>query len=262
MRAVDFVGIDIGSTYAKVAVLDEAGRPALMEVLPSGWNSVETAGRIWELLKASKVDTAQMYCTATGYGRGSVAFADRAVTEITCHGKGAAWLFGKGSFRIIDIGGQDTKVIAMENGTVKDFLMNDKCAAGTGRFLEVMAGSLGVSTEQLYQLAAKGTPTPINSMCAVFAESEVIGLMGKGAAKEDIACGIVDSIAEKVKSQCGRMTAGSGGYCMTGGLSDQPFFVERLSEKLKQPVLASRDGRYAGALGAALIGYEKYHKEI
>ena len=115
MRAVDFVGIDIGSTYAKVAVLDEAGRPALMEVLPSGWNSVETAGRIWELLKASKVDTAQMYCTATGYGRGSVAFADRAVTEITCHGKGAAWLFGKGSFRIIDIGGQDTKVIAMDS---------------------------------------------------------------------------------------------------------------------------------------------------
>ena len=207
-------------------------------------------------LQSEGIEKEQMYCVATGYGRGGVTYADKSVTEITCHAKGAACLFGSGSYTVIDVGGQDTKIIALENGHVKDFIMNDKCAAGTGRFLEVMAGALGLTTDEMCRLSEKGRGVTINSMCAVFAESEVIGLMGRGTAKEDIAYGIVDSIVNKVKTQCMRMNGRADSYYLTGGLSDNQVFLYRLSEKIGLPVRSDQNGRFAGALGAAVIGYQ------
>ncbi len=250
------VGIDIGSTYAKVIALDESGEIAYRRVALTGWNSVSSAEDILKELRQEGIEREQMYCVATGYGRGSVEYADKSVTEITCHAKGAARLFGSGSYIVIDVGGQDTKIIALEDGHVKDFIMNDKCAAGTGRFLEVMAGALGLTTDMMCKLSEKGSGVTINSMCAVFAESEVIGLMGKGTAKEDIAYGIVDSIASKVKTQCSRMSGRSAAYYLTGGLSDNDVFIHRLSEKIGSPVRSDRDGRFAGALGAAVIAHQ------
>ena len=137
----------------------------------------------------------------------NVPYADKTVTEITCHGRGSAYLFGDDPCVVIDIGGQDTKIIAVDGGVVQDFLMNDKCSAGTGRFLEVMANTLAISPGQLCELARTGSGVTISSMCTVFAESEVISLIGNGTAKEDIAFGIVDSICTKVASQFSRLAA-------------------------------------------------------
>ena len=246
-----FVGIDIGSTCAKTIVLDESLRICHRILLPTGWSSVETAQTILGKLRELGVaDT--MKTVATGYGRISVPFADKRVTEITCHGKGASWLHQQQNLTVVDIGGQDTKIICVQNGMVKDFVMNDKCSAGTGRFIEVMANLLGVTPDELCQMAARGSDTTISSMCTVFAESEVISLIGQGESKENIAFAVVDSIVTKVVSQAGRLRMETGGLCLTGGLCECAYICRRLSEMLGQPVMALPDGRYAGAIGAAL----------
>ena len=154
---------------------------------------------------------------------------------------------------LIDIGGQDTKIIRIENGMVTDFLMNDKCSAGTGRFLEVMANTLSLTPQDLCDLAAKGSGTSISSMCTVFAESEVISLIGRGESRENIAFAVIDSIVQKVVSQAARLTNGQEEcICLTGGLCDYSYLKKSLGESLKTDVLTDTDGRYAGAIGAAL----------
>ena len=140
------IGIDIGSTCAKAAVLDEKKDLKEKLLLPTGWSSADTAEEIRRRL-ASYIEEGTV--VATGYGRVCVPYADKSVTEITCHGKGADYLYQAKSMTVIDIGGQDTKIIRIESGNVTDFLMNDKCSAGTGRFLEVMANTLGLRTEEL-----------------------------------------------------------------------------------------------------------------
>lgn len=134
--------------------------------------------------------------------------------------------------------------------------MNDKCSAGTGKFLEIMANRLGVTIEELFELASQGNAVPISSLCTVFAESEVISMIGEGRSREDIAAGVVHSVAEKV-AQLARRKQLHGTVILTGGLSECPYFAEILSEKLECNVSAMRDGRYAGALGAALLAREK-----
>lgn len=146
---MNYIGIDIGSTCTKTAVLDEKQEIALLFVQPTGWSGVDTAEAVRVRLAAEGIDLSAAPSVATGYGRVSVPFADKAVTEISCHGKGAIHLFGARDLTVIDIGGQDTKVICMENGTVRDFVMNDKCSAGTGRFLEVMASTLAMRPGEL-----------------------------------------------------------------------------------------------------------------
>lgn len=181
-----FVGIDIGSTASKTVVLaGEKEEEAF--TLPTGWNGRDTAERIRRQLE-QKGYSDNMRCGATGYGRVCVDYADKIITEITCHGRGAWALFRK-NCTAVDIGGQDTKLIRIEEGQVRDFLMNDKCAAGTGKFLEIMATRLGVTLEEMYGLAEQGTPLNISAMCTVFAESEVIGHIGAGEKREDIAAG-------------------------------------------------------------------------
>lgn len=246
-----FVGIDIGSTCAKTVVLDEQLHICHRILQPTGWSSVETAQKILEQLQRLGVANT-MKCVATGYGRISVPYADKRVTEITCHGKGAGWLHGLKDLTVIDIGGQDTKIICVEGGMVKDFMMNDKCSAGTGRFIEVMANLLAVTPDELCRMAAFGSNTTISSMCTVFAESEVISLIGRGESKENIAFAVADSIVTKVVSQAGRLRLPGGGLCLTGGLCECEYIRKSLSDKLGQEVHALPDGRYAGAIGAAL----------
>lgn len=248
------VGIDIGSTSCKVVVLKNE-EIAYKILKPTGWSSVETANSVLKDLEELNINKDNAYFVSTGYGRVSVPFADKKITEITCHGKGAAFMFEENGV-VLDIGGQDTKVITLENGNVVDFLMNDKCSAGTGRFLEVMANTLGLDIMELSRLSVDGKDTHISSMCTVFAESEVISLIGSGTKKEDIAFAVVDSIASKVRSICHKHNKVNK-YFLTGGLCENTYFIDQLSEKLEAEVVTSPLGRYAGALGAALLGKNK-----
>ena len=247
-----FIGIDIGSTSTKTAVLDENGKPVCLFVMPTGWSSIDTAETVRRRLLEEGIDPEKHACIATGYGRIAVPYANKTVTEITCHARGAMALFDCGDITVIDIGGQDTKIIRTENGIVRDFVMNDKCSAGTGRFLEVMANSLAVRPDELCDLAAMGGGASISSMCTVFAESEVISLIGSGEKKENIAYAVVDSIVKKVATQAGRLEGGGQLVCLTGGLCECGYIVKALSAALKRPIVTKSDARYAGAIGAAL----------
>lgn len=245
-----YVGIDIGSTAAKTAVFNEDKLENTF-VLPTGWSSIETSKTIKEELEKLGINGNNSKIVATGYGRVAVPYAHKTITEITCHGIGASHLVKK-DCTVIDIGGQDTKIITVENGMVTNFIMNDKCSAGTGRFLEIMANTLAVNINQLCDLAASGGGITISSMCTVFAESEVISLIGRGEKKEDIAFAIVDSIISKVKSLCCKYSDGNN-YFLTGGLCDNKYIVDNLSKKLGKSVETNSYGRYAGAIGAALM---------
>ncbi len=247
-----YIGIDIGSTASKAVILDENKEKVLHEkIMPSGWNSKETGEEIKSWIKSLGYGEDDVKITATGYGRISVPYADKTVTEITCHAKGAHFLNPE-DMTVVDIGGQDTKVILVQNSNVMDFIMNDKCSAGTGKFLEVMANRLGLSLEEMFEYAKRGQSVNISSVCTVFAESEVISLMGKGTPREDIARGVVDSIVKKVAALATRKNA-SDNYFLTGGFCDSEFTVELLSEKLGAPVKTHPDARFAGAIGAALL---------
>ena len=246
-----FTGIDIGSTASKVVVLDSE-RIVRFFVLPTGWNSKETSALIASRLSTEGLPVNEdMRVVATGCGRSSVPYASKIMTEVTCHGRGGYALLGK-DCTVIDIGGQDTKIISVENGAAVSFLINDKCSAGTGKFLEVMADRLGVGIGELCELASKGTPLPIGSACTVFAESEVISHIGGGERREDIASGVVESVVNKVAGLCAKHPVKPEAI-LTGGLCECPYLIDRLSCKLKIPVSSNPLGRYAGALGAALI---------
>ena len=252
-----FIGIDIGSTASKVCVLEE-GKAPVFEVLPTGWNSKITAGIIRDDLIKRYGDIDDAAIIATGYGRISVEYADSVVTEITCHGRGGYEMIGR-DCTIIDIGGQDTKYINVRNGRPIDFLMNDKCAAGTGKFIEVMANRLGLTIEELFELAEIGKPISISSLCTVFAESEVINYMGEGRSREDLAAGVIDSVALKVATLVQRKEL-QDTIIITGGFSNNEFFASLLGKKLGKTALAMPDGRYAGAYGAALLARERSEK--
>lgn len=251
MSASYTIGIDIGSTSAKTAVLS-GGEILWKDVRPTGWSSVQTAGEIRADLARLGLPVEDGRCIATGYGRVSVPYADRTITEITCHARGAAWLYEGDPLLVIDIGGQDTKLIRVAGGRPQDFLMNDKCSAGTGRFLEIMAGTLALDPAALCELARLGGGTKISSLCTVFAESEVVSLVGRGEPKENIAFAILDSITEKVAAQAGRFAGRDETACLTGGLCECPNLVESLSGKLKRPLSVRPEARFAGAIGAAL----------
>ena len=248
------VGMDIGSTSAKVCVIDPAGRRSYV-LRPTGWDAVHCAEDLGaEVTRMKSIAFDEMVVVATGYGRISVPFAAASMTEISCHAKGAEVLFCIDA-TVIDVACQDTKVIRLEQGRVVDFLMNDKCSAGTGRFLEVMANSLGVDLPALFALAAQGKGVSISSMCTVFAESEVIGLIGAGINKADIAFGIVESVVSKVVPLAQRER--NTHYLLSGGLCESPYIVARLAEQLEAPVETNPEMRYAGAIGAALFAREK-----
>ncbi|WP_099202931.1 acyl-CoA dehydratase activase [Miniphocaeibacter massiliensis] len=253
------IGIDIGSTASKVAI---RGDYINEFVLPTGWNSKETALHIKRKLleeHSINVEEENVFVISTGYGRVSVPYSNKEITEITCHGVGVKEQFKYDLCTIIDVGGQDTKVINLKDGFVDDFIMNDKCSAGTGKFLEIMANRLNITLEELFELADMGEKIKISSMCTVFAESEIISLMGEGEKIENIASGIVDSVVTKV-SQLVKRQGIQGQVILTGGLSTNKFFKKYLTEKLGENVEGYEKGRFAGAIGAALIAEEKFNK--
>ncbi|NLY67429.1 MAG: CoA activase [Tissierellia bacterium] len=246
-----YVGIDIGSTASKVSVFDE-NELKLNFVMPTGWSSVESSNRIREKLKDEGIDVEEAKVVATGYGRVSVPYAHKTITEITCHGKGAYYLTGSDLVTVVDIGGQDTKIITIEDGNVTNFIMNDKCAAGTGRFLELMANTLGVSLDHMANMALEGEDIKISSMCTVFAESEVISLIGRGAKREDIARGVFNSIIGRIKTLLSKQGI-RGDLYLTGGLCELEPFIKLLSENLDKEVKTNPLARYAGSIGGAIL---------
>jgi len=248
------VGIDIGSTATKAILLVD-GQISGQLAIATGWDPKQAGRNAYDsLLQNSGLCSGDIKAVVgTGYGRISLPFADRRVTEVTCHARGAEYMV-PGSRLVVDIGGQDSKVIALDGrGNVTDFLMNDKCAAGTGRFLQVMAGVLDVSLDELGELALRSEPAVISSMCTVFAESEVIGLLARGTDKGAIAAGVVESIAQRLPTLIGRMSQVST-ITFTGGLATNPAICRRIENSLGLPLQVPRFPQMAGALGAALIG--------
>jgi predicted CoA-substrate-specific enzyme activase len=248
------VGIDIGSITAKAAVFD-GGKLLGQKVQPTGYNAEKAGRKVFEeILAELKIDSKSINnIIATGYGRKSVTFADRAITEITCHAAGVHFV-NPAIRSIIDIGGQDSKAIIMdENGRVLDFAMNDKCAAGTGRFLEVMARALEVDLNEFGSFSRMSDrPATISSLCTVFAESEVISLIAKGETRENIIAGIHKSISARVIAMAGRIGL-KAPIMMTGGVAMNSGVVRALEEKCGHPIEVSSKAQVMGAIGAALI---------
>ena len=248
---MNYIGIDIGSTAAKVVV---RGEKELAFTMPTGWSSKETALTIRENLKKDGInmEEGQAKVVATGYGRSAVDYADYVITEITCHARGGREL-GSDHCAVIDVGGQDTKVILIENGMVQDFLMNDKCSAGTGKFLEIMANRLGVTLQELFDMAAAGNTLSISSLCTVFAESEVISLRSAGVAPEAILAGVINAMARRSANFIARLSC-EAPILFTGGVSHCQRFTHMLESHLGMPVQTHPDAQFAGAIGAAVIG--------
>lgn len=247
--AMHYIGIDIGSTAAKVSVFENDDL-ILNFTMPTGWSSKETSEIIRKDLLSKGIDVQDAKVIATGYGRISVPYSDKTITEITCHGMGTYYLLNEDA-TVVDIGGQDTKVITLEDGKVTNFTMNDKCAAGTGRFLELMANTLGITIDELAEIALVGQDISITNMCTVFAESEVISLIGSGARREDIARGIINSITGRVYSMVHKHGKTDTMF-LTGGLCELDPFVKLLSEKMEMEVRTDKLARYAGSIGAAI----------
>lgn len=246
------VGIDIGSSMAKTAVIKE-GKILKTILINTGVSGRETADQIYQMLSTEGITKENAKYVATGYGRVSAPYADQTVTEITCHGRGAYALFQEDG-TVIDIGGQDTKGIVLKNGRVMKFIMNDKCSAGTGKFLEIMSNRLGITHRELSELAMKGEHLTISSMCTVFAESEVISLIGRGTPRENIAFAVIESVVTKVVQLISQIPGER--YFLTGGLCEDTYIIERLSLALKKPVISMPMARFAGAIGAAYLAGE------
>lgn len=252
------MGIDSGSTSTNAVIMNQNKEIIASAVVRTGAKSGESAERILEeILKRTNLKREDLdLIVSTGYGRVSIPFADQNVTEISCHGKGAHFLNPKVR-TILDIGGQDSKAIRLnEKGDVIDFVMNDKCAAGTGRFLEMMARTLEIGIDELGPVSLRSKEhIEISSMCSVFAESEVISLIAQNKETADIAHGIHNAIAGKAISLMKRVGLEKD-FMMTGGVAKNPGVVKVLEEQLGAPLYIYEEPEIVGAIGAALFGLE------
>jgi predicted CoA-substrate-specific enzyme activase len=247
-------GIDIGSITAKAALIKH-GQLAGTYLQFTGYHAGKAGNAVLQaLLNRTGTSRGDIDCiVSTGYGRNSVDFADKAITEITCHGAGAHFIDPEVRF-VIDVGGQDSKVIKIDHsGKVLDFAMNDKCAAGTGRFLEVMARALEADLEQFGPLSARAdAPAAISSICTVFAESEVISLISKGESRENMIAGIHESVASRISAMARRVGV-TEPVMMTGGVGKNPGVVRALESRLVAKIRVSGHAQLTGAIGAALL---------
>ena len=255
------MGIDIGSSACKAVILKDGDEIVGTFKVAVGTGTtgpnrafegvLESAG-----LSADEID----YVLATGYGRNTFERADAQMSELSCHAKGANHLFPDVR-TVIDIGGQDVKVIQIDHGAMVNFQMNDKCAAGTGRFLDVMARILEVDVSDLASLAAKSTKKiAISSTCTVFAESEVISQLANGEKKEDVVNGIHYAITARVVGLARRVGIRDR-VVMTGGVAQNAGVVKSLQDQLEHEVSTSPLSQYVGALGAALYAYSKANRK-
>lgn len=251
-------GIDSGSTSTDVVIMDRQKKILGSTIIPTGMSASKSAAEALGMaLKNAGIKREDLGgIVATGYGRDIIEMEKRTITEITCHAKGAHFLF-PGVRTIIDIGGQDSKVIRIdEDGNVAGFIMNDKCAAGTGRFLEMQARALGLTMEEMSRTGLEWKEeVQISNMCTVFAESEVVSLVAKDTPVSDIIHGLNESVAAKTVSLV-RRGKGEPQYAMTGGVSRNEGVVRCLSDKLMSPVQVSGQSQLCGAIGAALMGIE------
>ena len=249
------LGIDSGSTYTKGALFNGKDIIKTFKIITSA-KPKESIYKIYHHLYNEKVK----YIVTTGYGRALLEESNKQVTEITCHAQGAAFLNSK-TRTIIDLGGQDCKVINLDNSlNVVDFIMNDKCAAGTGRFIEVMMRILEEDIENIDEFVKNKNIVNISSMCTVFAESEIISLLAKDVDRGDIALGILHSIAKRTSSFSKRLNLKDLVF-FTGGLASSKSFKEILSLYLNHEVFSHDLSQYAGAIGAAVIAYKKSSKK-
>ena len=251
-------GVDVGSTQAKAVVLDEQARVVGEALLDVEMNMSTAAQQVFDLVVANADmqpdDIA--FTVATGYGRYRVTFGDMQVTEISCHARGATAEFPH-TRTVLDIGGQDTKAIRIgDAGEVVDFAMNDKCAAGTGRFLGAASFALELPLAELGPLALKATaPVKITTTCTVFAESEIIGHLAKGHRPEDVLAGMHHSIATRCASLVRRVGL-TPEITFTGGVSRNAAMVALLQDVLDTPLNVSAQGHFMGAIGAALYALD------
>ncbi len=253
------LGIDSGSTSTNAVIMNEKREIVAFSVVRTGAKSGDSAQRILEdvLQRAGMTQAELDLIVSTGYGRVSIPFADENVTEISCHGKGAHY-FNPEVRSILDIGGQDSKAIRLnESGEVTDFVMNDKCAAGTGRFLEMMARTLEMDISQLGPSSLEWSEDiTISSMCSVFAESEVISLIAQNKEKADIAHGIHKAIAGKASSLLKRVSW-TDTVMMTGGVAKNPGVVRAVEDVLHTKLYLCEEPEIVGAVGAALFALER-----
>jgi len=256
-----YAGIDIGSTMTKAVIMDAGIRSSVIKVTSPKQRKL--ANKVMEeaLDKANLTFEEITYVVATGYGRINVGFADQQITEISCHARGIAYLLPEAR-TVIDIGGQDCKGIKLSRGRVTNFVMNDKCAAGTGRFLEVMAEALGVKLDELGELSLKATsPVKISSVCTIFAEDEMLTKLAEGVSLNEVIAGLHEAIASKNFSMVSRLSI-EREVVITGGGAKNKGLVRALEVKLGFPVLIPPEPLLTGAIGAALLGKEIVQKAL
>lgn len=254
-----FAGIDIGSQSTDVVIIDGNKELVSYSIIPSGAVHSETALKAFDIAcqqaKCRMEDIA--YIVSTGYGRKNVAFAQKNITEITCHVKGTFFL-NPNTRTILDIGGQDSKVIKVgPDGSVLDFMMNEKCAAGTGRFLETIARVLGIELKDMGPKALQAKKNvKLSSTCTVFAESEVISKIAEGEEIEDILYGVHDSICDRAIAMLQKLGI-EDTIAMTGGVAKNIGVITTLSNRLGTDIYVPNEPQIIGALGAAIFAYEK-----
>lgn len=252
------IGIDIGSQATKSVVINDKKEIIATDVVLTGGNNSRSANTTYEnvINKAglSKEDITKV--VTTGYGRENVSFSDENYSEITCHAKGMN-LLNSDIRTILDIGGQDSKAIRIdEDGKVLDFVMNDKCAAGCGRFLEIIARTLCVNLEDLGELSLKAEKAaPITSMCSVFAETEVVSLVAVGTPISEIISGVHNSIASRAISLM-NIVGISGKIGMSGGVAKNAGMIKAIEEKLETDMFVPCNSQVVGAIGAALMAFK------
>lgn len=241
------LGIDCGSTTTKGVLFDGENIVKQM-IIPTNARPKTQMEHIYDELYGKQIS----FTVTTGYGRNLLLNADKKVTEITCHARGASYLAGN-ICGVIDIGGQDCKAIKLDKEkNVSDFLMNDKCAAGTGRFIEMMCRILDCDIAKIDEFTQGKKPVNISSMCTVFAESEIISLLAQGADRGDIALGVINSICLRTVNFVQKLKP-QGEIFFSGGLAQYEVFRATLQEYLGFPVITSKMSQFAGAIGAAII---------
>ena len=255
-------GVDIGSTTAKVVLLED-GKPVASAITPTGADCEAAAKKSLAIALANTKKSQEdiKYIVATGYGRRAIDFGNETITEISANAKGAIYLGSqKGQVKsIIDVGGQDTKAIILDDkGRITNFIMNDKCAAGTGRFIEVMAKALNVELDKIGDISLQHKKeVTISSICTVFAESEVISLVSAGEELEDILYGIHKAIADRTMGLINRLGGVSPDVIMAGGVAKNIGVVKALEKVLGTPIKIHVEPQIIGALGAAILSLEK-----
>ena len=248
-------GVDVGSTQTKAVIIDEDKNIVGRSLIDTGADVVKAAETSYQIAldEMNVSDDNVGYVIGTGYGRYKVTFGDRQVTEISCHGRGAVHMFPD-TKTVLDMGGQDSKAIAVEpTGEIKDFCMNDKCAAGTGRFLGAASIALDIPLGDLGPVALNSDkPVRISTTCTVFAEAEVLAWLGKGKTVEDILWGVHQSIAARTFGLLRRVGIHSE-LTFTGGVAQNIGMIKAMEDKLDFKMNVSDDSHYMGALGAALF---------